>query len=87
MNMQPMVMTYIYLTYPITRTQLTTDTPTPITPTRLVGESRPQLVVEREEEAGLEVVDAVDEEEEDVDMGILMIVVMINGNSQASMEI
>ena len=43
--------------------------------------------MEGEEEAGLEVVDVVDEEEEDVDMGILMIVVMINGNSQASMEI
>ena len=43
--------------------------------------------MEGEEEAGLEVVDVVDKYEEDVDLGILMLVVLINGNSQASIEI
>ena len=43
--------------------------------------------MEEKEEAEEEVVDTVEEYKKDVDMGILMIVVMINGNSQASMEI
>ena len=43
--------------------------------------------MEIKEEAGEEVVNAVEEEEEDLDLGILMRVVMINGNLQASMEI
>ena len=43
--------------------------------------------MEGEEEAGLEVVDEVDKEKEDVDTGILILVVMINGNLQASKEI
>ena len=43
--------------------------------------------MEGKEEAGEEVVDAVDEEEEDVDMRILMIVVMMNGKLQVLMEI
>ena len=45
------------------------------------------MVVEGKEDAGEEVVDAVDEEEEDVDMRILMIVVMMNGKLQVLMEI
>ena len=44
------------------------------------------MVVDRKEEAGEEVVDAVCEEEEDVDLGILMVAVMMNGKLQASME-
>ena len=44
------------------------------------------MVVDRKEEAGEEVVDAVYEEEEDVDLGILMVAVMMNGKLQASME-
>ena len=43
--------------------------------------------MEGEEEAGIEVVDVVDKYEEDVELGILMLVVLINGNSQASIEI
>ena len=42
--------------------------------------------MEGKEEAGEEVVDAVDEEEENVYLGILMLVVMMNGKLQASME-
>ena len=43
--------------------------------------------MEGKEDAGEEVVDAVDEEEEeDADLGILILVVMINGKLQASMK-
>ena len=42
--------------------------------------------MEVNEEAGEEVVEAVDEEEEDVDLGILKLAVMINGRFQALME-
>ena len=42
--------------------------------------------MEEKEEAEEEVVDEVDKEEEDVDPGILMLVIMMNVKSQASME-
>ena len=43
--------------------------------------------MEEKEEAEEEVVDMVEEYKKDVDMGILMIVVMMNGKLQAFMEI
>ena len=45
------------------------------------------MVVKGEKEAGEEAVDAVDKEGGDMGLGILMLVVMMNGKLQASMEI
>ena len=51
----------MHMPYPMNLTHSTRDTSTPIIPTIPVGESRPYMVVEGKEDAGEEVVDAVEE--------------------------